>query len=170
MCLPGYCRLSRALPASQNNDLWPSQTPPGRGGLFAQVVPASHHGIRMLYPMAWSVLIFPPSAHPRMPGHGVPVNPPLRACLWTCGRDVGCPGPWESTGTWEPVPGVRDPAGWHQRVPPSPAVLGAAMPSLERGRCQEVSPTSYSHQPTRHCAATRQTRLHPLGKVLGRAM
>lgn len=31
MCLPGCCGLSGALPASQNNEPWPSQTSPGRG-------------------------------------------------------------------------------------------------------------------------------------------
>lgn len=54
----------------------------------------SHLGISVLCPSAWSMLTSPFPVHPRMPGHGLPVDPPFKACLrgLTCRRDAGSPG------------------------------------------------------------------------------
>lgn len=58
----------------------------------------------MLCPPARSVLNFPPLAHPRMPGHGLPVDPSLRAYLkgLACSTDMGILGlNTGSSGSWE---------------------------------------------------------------------
>lgn len=44
------------------------------------------------------------------------------------------------------------------------------MLSLEGRHCWKIAPLSHSQQPICPRAETRQTRLYPLGKVLGRAM